>query len=437
MEAFRDGLVDCDLMDLGFSGTPFTWSNQRTEPHTIRCRLDRFCGNRDWRGFAHAASVQHMSFPGSDHLPVLIRIIGQPQTGSRCKNRPWRFNAHWIRKEECQKVVKEGWESALDPDCFDRLFSGIDACQLGIRQWSRDIHNNPRRRIEELREKLHGLSLATQTEETKNEGAALRAELDKVYSDEDFFWRQSSKVQWARDGDMNTSYFHKVAFSRKENNTIHGLYNREGVWCEEDRAVEGIISDPFGELFQSSYPSEALMDGVLENVGARVTQEMNNQLALPFTSDEVHSALSHIAPLKSPGPDGLPAVFFQKYWHLLGSNITTCVLDFLNSHRMPQALNYTYVALIPKLARPKRIIEFRPISLCNVVYKICAKAFANRIKPCLNTTISNTQSAFVPGRLITDNVLVAYEVNHYIHCHSHGKRAYMALNLMLPRPTIE
>lgn len=98
-------------------------------------------------------------------------------------------------------------------------------------------------------------------------------------------------------------------------------------------------------------------------------------------------------------------------------------------HRLPHALNYTFIVLIPKTPKPMRITEFRPISLCNVVYKIGATAVAHRLKPYLNAVISHTQSAFVSGRLITDNVLVAYEVNHFIHCHTQGNRVFMALKL--------
>lgn len=112
-----------------------------------------------------------------------------------------------------------------------------------------------------------------------------------------------------------------------------------------------------------------------------MTSVMNAQLTLPFTPDEVLAALSQMGPLKSPGPDGLPVLFFQKYWHLIGSNIISCVLDFLNLHRLPLNLNYTLIVLIPKTNRPKHITEFRPISLCNVVYKLGAKALANRLKP--------------------------------------------------------
>lgn len=125
----------------------------------------------------------------------------------------------------------------------------------------------------------------------------------------------------------------------------------------------------------------------------------------------------------------LALFFFQKYWNFPGSNIITCVLDFLNYRHLPRTLNYTFIVLIPKVSRPKHITEFRPISLCSVIYNILSKALANRLKPYLNYEISPTQSPFVPGHLITDNVLVAYQVNHYIHCHSHGNCAFMALKL--------
>lgn len=189
--------------------------------------------------------------------------------------------------------------------------------------------------------------------------------------------------------------------------------------------VEKIILDYFRDLFDTSAPSHELIDEILENLIPVVTPAMNQHLSRPFTALEVTQALSQMSSLKYPGLGWLPAVFFQKYWHIIGSNISSCVLRFLNHNLLPAKLNYTFTVLILKVSNPKRIMEFRPISLCNVVYKTGSKMLANRVKRYLNYVISPTQSAFNPRRLITDNVLVAYEVNHFLKCRTKGSKQYM------------
>ena len=112
-------------------------------------------------------------------------------------------------------------------------------------------------------------------------------------------------------------------------------------------------------------------------------------------------------PSKAPGPDGMSNFFFQKYWHIVGSFVTHVVLSVLNSGKMLRKINFSHIALIPKKKCPEQMSDFRPISLCNVVYKIISKVLANRLKLVLPFVISESQSAFVPGRLITDNISVA------------------------------
>jgi hypothetical protein len=141
---------------------------------------------------------------------------------------------------------------------------------------------------------------------------------------------------------------------------------------------------------------------------------MSEMLERPFTPKEVKVALFQMKPGKTSGEDGFTAGFFQKHQNLLSNEVNQAVLGFLNGGEMPEAVNRTILVLIPKVAHPQELSQFRPISLCNVIYKICSKAMASRLRLVLDNIILVEQSAFVPGRLITDNVLIAYECIHYL-----------------------
>lgn len=136
----------------------------------------------------------------------------------------------------------------------------------------------------------------------------------------------------------------------------------------------------FRDLFKSSGPSEREIERALHGVGARLSEEDAFFLSHPFTEQEVKDALSSMSPLKSPGPDGYPALFFQKYWIILGTSVVNCILNFLNNHALPPQMNYTYIVLIPKVKNPKHMPDFCPISQCNVLLKIGTKAIANRFE---------------------------------------------------------
>ena len=86
------------------------------------------------------------------------------------------------------------------------------------------------------------------------------------------------------------------------------------------------------------------------------------------------------------------------------------MLDFLNNGTAPLNFHETHIVLIPKVKSPTKVLKYRPISLSNVVYKLASKVLANRLKTFLPSLITENQSAFLSQRLITDNVLVAFEI---------------------------
>ena len=113
----------------------------------------------------------------------------------------------------------------------------------------------------------------------------------------------------------------------------------------------------------------------------------------------------------------------------MGDEVCFVVLDCLNNCKIPDVINHTNITLIPKVKSPENIIEFRPISLGNVVYKLVSKVLANRLKMVLPAIVSENQTAFQAGRVITDNVLMAFETLHYMKNHQSGKSGFMALKL--------
>ena len=140
-------------------------------------------------------------------------------------------------------------------------------------------------------------------------------------------------------------------------------------------------------------------------------------------------ALNQMGPLKAPGPDGMAPIFYQKYWHIVGNDLTASILACLKDGSLLKKINHTHICLIPKVQNPESVKDFRPISLCNVVYKIIAKVLANRLRKILPRIILEAQSAFVPGRLISDNILIAFETLHHMKHMKGNQQGFMALKL--------
>lgn len=130
------------------------------------------------------------------------------------------------------------------------------------------------------------------------------------------------------------------------------------------------------------------------------------------TAEEILEIIRGMHPTKAPGPDGIHALFFQIFWHIVGHDVVNFICEWWGGRLSLNVVNHTNIVLIPRVKTLRKVSDFRPISLCNVLYKIVSKLLANRLKPLLNDILSENQSAFTPGRLITDNALIAFEIFH-------------------------
>ena len=134
------------------------------------------------------------------------------------------------------------------------------------------------------------------------------------------------------------------------------------------------LEDYFSELFSTSNPTQ--LDGVLEATPWVVTEAMNEGLLGVFSKREVDLALKRMASLKALGLDGMLPIFYQHYWSLIGDDVSLVVLSYLNSGTLLVGLNHTYITLVSKTKSTVRVTEFRPVALCNIIYKLISKVLA-------------------------------------------------------------
>ena len=108
-----------------------------------------------------------------------------------------------------------------------------------------------------------------------------------------------------------------------------------------------------------------------------------------FTIEEIKVVAFQIGPLKIPAIDGKPGIFYHKFWHIVGELTAAASLHFLNSGFPLKELNKTSVAMIPKVDCPKMVSHYKPISLCNVSYKIISRNIVNKLRHVMNSIVTS------------------------------------------------
>jgi hypothetical protein len=360
----------------------------------------------------------------SDHNPILL-VFGSNhdfREDSHTKPHIKRFENFWMHDQNCSKIVKDTWEQTSG-DTSQKLLAVME----NTASWGKRTHGNIPKEIKGIQNNIQSLRSLTPSKDLLNQIHQLEAKLDGLLHKEEIWWAQRDKSNWLKHGDKNSKYFHFKASQRHRKKTINFIKDVHGSSKTQNKDIQEVFLQYFQEIFTSSNPTN--IQDTINVVANKVSPQMQDYLNQDFTAAEVSYATHQLKGNVAPGPDGLNANFYHTYWDIIGGDITNTALHILNHGGNLTSYNDSFICLIPKNKSPTTPADFRPIALCNVMLKIITKTIANRIKVILPDIISPQQSAFLPGRLISDNTIIAFETFHHLKHNNNKKKGYVGVKL--------
>ncbi|XP_074298573.1 uncharacterized protein LOC141629480 [Silene latifolia] len=426
MHFFNNWKISNDLMDIPFKGPKFTWCNNRKGNKRVYERIDKALASKDWFTFYPNTGIKHYPIQISDHAPIELNL----DLTRNLNMKPYKLEAWALEYKECVEVIENAWKISVRGSPAFTFLGKLKHTRQMVKKWSLDKRKGWNEKWEDFDKRLElGMEKAI-TEGNDEEYTIVNEEVREFAKAAALYWKQRAKVRWLTDGDGCTKFFFNWVTGRAGRNYILGIKGENRDWIYDLLRVKEFFQRSFNELYAASIGSRVHDEAnnqspdfstVLNFITRSVTADDADFLNRPFTAKEVRCAVFQMGALKSPGPDGIPAVFYQKCWGLIKNDFVKAALSILNSGMVLREMNRTFIALIPKCENPEGVKDYRPISLCNVFMRVITKCVTNRLAKIMTYLVSDFQNAFIQGRLNSDNILLANEAVHRVNSHKRGK----------------
>ncbi|XP_020250145.1 uncharacterized protein LOC109827551 [Asparagus officinalis] len=425
LQAFNDCLQLCGLSDIKSTGLTWTWHNNQQGRYRIYGKLDRALGNTNLIDKFPNAFIEYKSSSSSDHTPVIVHLVA-------CTNsdpKPFRFFNYWVQCQGYEELIKEVWNNHFEGSTMFRFVTKLKNLKKALKHWTKETFSSTKANILKLSKQLEiiqsKLNQDMANEELQSGETVVSYELSGWLDKEELELRQKSRQLWLQQGDRNTKFFYNAIKHRISTNNIRYIINQDGTPISSFDKMKMIAPRFYEDLFnQTSYWN------VFPKVTVKkiLTVEAKQWLVKDINHKEIKEALFQMNPDKAPGPDGFNAYFYQHNWSMIKDDVIVAVKSFFSSGKILKQINHTFLTLVPKSKEATSIQDYRPISCCNVIYKIISKILSNRLKLVVGELISNNQHAFLQGRQIGECSLLAHELLRDFS-KKHGKRACFKIDL--------
>ncbi|XP_019264569.1 PREDICTED: uncharacterized protein LOC109242177 [Nicotiana attenuata] len=411
---------------MGYYGPRCTWSNGRGQCSIVWKILDRGLANDQWLAAFPATTISHLASTGSDHNPLLMEIRVRQETG----NKYFRFLNLWVDNDNFKPFVKGIWDKHVSGSAMWIFHQKLKALCTGLSQWSRQEYGDIFQEAKEYEEKVKAAEMVwAQTNEEADRANLhdLKAQYIRYMKLEENFLKQKTQLQWFKEGDANSKYFHSLIRGRRRKLYIHKIKDEDGQWIQGDEAIGNAACTFYRDLFTDTGAS--IREDLLSCIPSMITQEDNDLLSVYPTLSELKEVVFSMNPTSAAEPDDFNGKFYQSCWDIIKANLLNVVLAFFGGCSIPKYMTSTCSVLLPKVEFPNSLSEFRPISLSNFINKIISKVICSRLAPILPRIISANQSGFVRGRNISENIMLAQEIVHGIKKPNEGSNVVIKLDM--------
>ncbi|XP_048617726.1 uncharacterized protein LOC125589247 [Brassica napus] len=354
------------------------------------------------------------------------------------KKRPFKFFNFLTDHPDFLDTVAASWNSTEQifhsTSALFKFHKKLKYLKPLLRRLNQNRFGNIPKRTQDAFDKLcekQKSALQDPTETSFTEAADAMNDWNHWASIEESFLRQKSRITWLQQGDQNSLFFFKIVQSRTSYNMIRQLTLPSGEVITDLHKIKGIAASHFENFLNQSPQTAALTDSaqLTDLLDFRCPNHTAQLLTHPISEAEIRNVLFSMPSSKAPGPDGFPADFYRASWDIIKKDFIIAVHFFFMFGFLPRGVNATILTLIPKHGDAREIKDYRPISCCNILYKVISKILANRLKVLLPELIEPNQCAFVKGRLLLENVLLATELVKNYHKESIQPRSVLKLDI--------
>ncbi|KAF7802375.1 ribonuclease H [Senna tora] len=420
------------LVDLQTSGNWFTWTNGRQGEALVWERLDKSFVNTTWIHHFPDFWVDVLPVLTSDHSPL---IINSHKSTHKPYKKPFHFEAMWLQHPQLKAVMESAWQKLVTGSMSSQVQDRIKNVSKDLSIWHKTNFGDLSNQIKDAHMQVENFQQNIQHHSRNNEELVARKRLEFLLNCEEIKWAQRAKHLWLLKGDRNTKFFHTMVNHQRNKSRINSIQLQTGQWIDDQEGIKQAATEYFQQLYtnRNEGDEDTRRHFISQSGTPKLNQGHIQLLSKPFSKMEIETALFQMQGGKAPGPDGMSPMFFQHCWNTVHEGVTNMVSSFVSRGHILRTMNQTHIALIPKVEYPSSFKDYRPISLCNTTYKIISKVLTNRLQAVMADIISPNQNAFVKGRLIQDNILIASETLHYIRGCKRTKGGWVTLKVDLQK----